>query len=114
MSRLAKQYECSVVLDDAHATSTFVSGKNGRGTLEHFQDEFPNSNGGDELKVDLITGSLTKGLGCALGGFIAGRKELFAQFRMTTNFFAYSTATPVHDLSVCLTALSLLMENFSE
>ena len=110
ISRLAKQYECSVILDDAHAT--FVSGKNGRGTLEHFQDEFPNSK--DELKVDLSTGSLTKGLGCALGGFIAGRKSLLAQFRMTTNFFIYSTSTPVHDISVSLTALSLLKENFRE
>ncbi len=53
------------MVDDSHALG--VTGKNGRGTPEHY---------GVSERVDIITGTLGKALGGASGGFTIGRSEI--------------------------------------
>jgi len=62
---LAKQYNALVMVDECHATG-FI-GATGRGTIEA-----KNVMG----RVDIITGTLGKALGGAMGGFTSGRKEI--------------------------------------
>jgi len=62
---LAEKYDALVMVDDSHATG-FI-GKTGRGTIElmNVMD-----------RVDIVTSTLGKALGGAMGGFISGRKEI--------------------------------------
>ena len=62
---LAEKYDALVMVDDCHSTG-FV-GKTGRGTHEHC---------GVMGRVDIITGTLGKALGGAMGGFTSGKKEI--------------------------------------
>ena len=57
---LAEEFGCIMMVDDAHASGVF--GKNGRGTIDHF-----NVHG----RVDIQVGTLSKAIG-ALGGYVAG------------------------------------------
>ena len=63
--KLAKKYDCIVMVDDSHGTG--VIGKTGRGIAEYY-----NLLG----KVDIITGTFGKALGGAGGGFVAAKKEV--------------------------------------
>jgi hypothetical protein len=58
---VADRYEASVMIDDAHASG--VLGRNGRGTVDHFDLHG---------RVDIQVGTLSKAIG-ALGGYVAGR-----------------------------------------
>ena len=62
---LAEKYDALVMVDDSHSTG-FV-GKTGRGTHEHC---------GVMGRVDIITSTLGKALGGAMGGFTSGKKEI--------------------------------------
>ena len=68
---LAQKYNALVMVDDSHATG-FV-GKTGRGSHEHW---------GVMDRVDIITGTLGKALGGAMGGFTSGRKEIIDMLRV--------------------------------
>jgi 7-keto-8-aminopelargonate synthetase-like enzyme len=61
---VAEEYGCIMMVDDAHASGVF--GKNGRGTIDHF-----NMHG----RVDIQVGTLSKAIG-ALGGYVAGSHDL--------------------------------------
>src|SRR5205807_3608506 len=61
---LAEEFGCIMMVDDAHASGVF--GKNGRGTIDHF-----NLHG----RVDIQVGTLSKAMG-ALGGYVAGSRTL--------------------------------------
>ncbi len=76
---LAHKYGAFVMVDEAHATG--VLGENGRGTPEHFHLEG---------KVDIVAGTLSKGLG-GVGGFIASRKELIDYIRFYSRPYIFST-----------------------
>lgn len=79
--QIAKRYNASIYIDDAHGTG--VLGQRGRGTAEHF---------GVENDIDIQMGTLSKALG-GLGGFVAGDKELCTHLRTCRpNIFA--TAMP--------------------
>ena len=67
---LADQYDALVMVDECHATG-FI-GKTGRGSVE-----LKNVLG----RVDIITGTLGKALGGAMGGFTTGRKEIIEMLR---------------------------------
>ena len=69
---LADKYDALVMIDECHSTG-FV-GKTGRGT-----HEYHNVMG----RVDIITGTLGKALGGAMGGFTSGRKEIIDIFETT-------------------------------
>ena len=80
---LAERYEAMVMVDDCHATG-FV-GKTGRGSQEHC---------GVMGRVDIITGTLGKSLGGALGGFTTGRREVIELLRQRSRPYLFSNSLP--------------------
>ncbi len=78
---LADQYDAMVMVDECHATG-FI-GKTGRGTIE-----LKNVLG----RVDIITGTLGKALGGAMGGFTAGRKEIIELLRQRSRPYLFSNS----------------------
>ena len=78
---LAEKYDALVMVDDSHATG-FI-GKSGRGT--------PEAN--DVVgKVDIITSTLGKALGGALGGFTSGKKEIIDMLRQRSRPYLFSNS----------------------
>jgi glycine C-acetyltransferase len=78
---LADQYDAMVMVDECHATG-FI-GKTGRGTIE-----LKNVLG----RVDIITGTLGKALGGAMGGFTTGRKEIIELLRQRSRPYLFSNS----------------------
>lgn len=78
---LAEKYDALVMVDDCHATG-FV-GKTGRGTHEHC---------GVMGRVDIITGTLGKALGGAMGGFTSGKKEVIEMLRQRSRPYLFSNS----------------------
>ena len=78
---LAEKYDAMVMVDDCHATG-FV-GKTGRGTHEHC-----NVIG----RVDIITGTLGKALGGAMGGFTSAKKEIVDILRQRSRPYLFSNS----------------------
>lgn len=78
---LADQYNALVMVDDSHATG-FI-GATGRGS-----HEYNNVMG----RVDIITSTLGKGLGGALGGFTSGKKEVIDMLRQRSRPYLFSNS----------------------
>ena len=78
---LADKYNALVMVDDCHATG-FV-GKTGRGTHEHC---------GVMGRVDIITGTLGKALGGAMGGFTSAKKEVIDILRQLSRPYLFSNS----------------------
>ncbi|MFP5390970.1 MAG: glycine C-acetyltransferase [Gammaproteobacteria bacterium] len=78
---LAERYDALVMIDECHASG--FMGRTGRGTHEHH-------NVMD--KVDIITGTLGKALGGAMGGFTAGRKEVIDTLRQKSRPYLFSNS----------------------
>ena len=78
---LAEKYEALVMVDDSHATG-FI-GKKGRGT-----HEYHNVMG----RVDIITSTLGKALGGAMGGFTSGKKEIIEMLRQKSRPYLFSNS----------------------
>jgi len=78
---LAEKYDALVMVDDSHSTG-FV-GATGRGTHEHC-----NVMG----RVDIITSTLGKALGGAMGGFTSGRKEIIDMLRQRSRPYLFSNS----------------------
>jgi glycine C-acetyltransferase len=78
---LADKYDAMVMVDDCHATG-FI-GKTGRGT-----HEYNNVMG----RVDIITGTLGKALGGAMGGFTTGKKEIVEMLRQKSRPYLFSNS----------------------
>ena len=78
---LAEKYDALVMVDDCHSTG-FV-GKTGRGTHEHCEVIG---------RVDIITGTLGKALGGAMGGFTSGRKEIIEMLRQKSRPYLFSNS----------------------
>jgi len=79
---LCRQYEATLVIDDAHGTG--VMGTNGRGTVEHF-----GVNPQDVIQM----GTLSKAIGTG-GGYVAGTTALKEYLINTAKAFIYTTAQP--------------------
>ncbi|PZP49488.1 MAG: glycine C-acetyltransferase, partial [Pseudopedobacter saltans] len=78
---LADQYNALVMVDDSHATG-FI-GKTGRGTHE----------ANDVIgRIDIITSTLGKALGGALGGFTSGKKEIIDMLRQRSRPYLFSNS----------------------
>lgn len=99
---LAKEYDCALMLDEAHATG--VLGKSGRGALEHFGIK------ADERIVQM--GTLSKAIGC-LGGFVCGKKELIAYLLNRSRSFIFSTALPSALCAGALCAVEMIEQDSS-
>lgn len=78
---LAEKYDALVMVDDSHATG-FI-GKTGRGT-----HEYNNVMG----RVDIITSTLGKALGGAMGGFTSGKKEIVDMLRQRSRPYLFSNS----------------------
>jgi len=78
---LAEKYDALVMVDDSHA-SGFI-GKTGKGTHEH------NNVMG---RVDIITSTLGKALGGAMGGFTSGKKEIIDLLRQRSRPYLFSNS----------------------
>jgi glycine C-acetyltransferase len=76
---LAEQYNALIMVDECHASG--FMGKTGRGTHEH------NNVMG---KIDIITGTLGKALGGAMGGFTSGKKEIIDILRQRSRPYLFS------------------------
>src|SRR5690606_31781953 len=82
---LAQKYDALLMVDESHATG-FI-GKTGRGTVE-----LKNVLG----KVDIITGTLGKALGGAMGGFTTGKKEIIEMLRQRSRPYLFSNSLAPH------------------
>lgn len=78
---LAEKYKAMLMVDDCHATG-FV-GKTGRGTHEHCHVMG---------RVDIITGTLGKALGGAMGGFTSAKKEIIDILRQRSRPYLFSNS----------------------
>ncbi len=80
---LADKYEALVMVDESHSAG--VVGKTGRGVTEQY-----NCRG----KVDILTGTLGKAFGGAVGGFTTGRKEIIDMLRQRSRPYLFSNSIP--------------------
>jgi len=80
---LAEKYDALVMVDECHSAG--VVGKTGRGVTELF-----NIRG----KVDIITGTLGKAFGGAIGGFTTGKKEIIEMLRQRSRPYLFSNSLP--------------------
>jgi glycine C-acetyltransferase len=95
---LAEETGCIMMVDDAHASGVF--GANGRGTIDHF---------GMHGRVDVQVGTLSKAIG-ALGGYVAGSRDLIEYLYHRARPFLFSTSHPPAVAAACIAAIDVLME----
>ena len=94
---LADKYDALVMVDECHATG-FI-GATGRGSIELR---------GVLGRVDIITGTLGKALGGAMGGFTTGRKELIEMLRQRSRPYLFSNSLAPAIVGASLAVLDLL------
>ena len=93
---LAEKYGAIMMVDDAHASG--VLGRNGRGTIDHF-----NVHG----RVDIQVGTLSKAIG-APGGYVCGTRELIDFLYHRARPFLFSTSHPPCVAATCIAAFDVL------
>lgn len=94
---LADKYQALIMVDECHASG--FMGKTGRGTHEHH-----NVMG----RIDIITGTLGKALGGALGGFTSGRKEIIDILRQRSRPYLFSNSLAPSIVGASIAVLDLL------
>src|SRR5438105_10287367 len=95
---LAERYGAIMMVDDAHASG--VLGRNGRGTIDHF-----NVHG----RVDIQVGTLSKAVG-ALGGYVCGSRDLIDFLYHRARPFLFSTSHPPSVAATCIAAFDVLQQ----
>ena len=80
---LANQYDALVMVDESHSAG--VVGKTGRGVTELYDLKG---------KIEIITGTLGKAFGGAIGGFTTGRKEIIELLRQRSRPYLFSNSIP--------------------
>lgn len=80
---LARRYDAMVMVDECHSAG--VVGKTGRGVTELYAIRG---------EVDIITGTLGKAFGGAIGGFTTGRREIIALLRQRSRPYLFSNSIP--------------------
>jgi len=93
---LAEKYGCIMMIDDAHSSG--VLGRNGRGTVDHF-----NLHG----RVDIQVGTLSKAIG-ALGGYVCSTRDAIDFLCHRARPFLFSTSHPPSVAATSIAALEVL------
>src|SRR5271166_5482629 len=96
LCELAEKYNCIMMVDDAHSSG--VLGRGGRGTVDHF-----NCHG----RVHIQVGTLSKAIG-AMGGYVAGSRDLIDYLYLRARPFLFSTSHPPATAAACQAAFTLL------
>lgn len=96
---LAEKYNALVMVDESHATG-FI-GKTGRGTVELKNVMH---------RVDIITGTLGKALGGAMGGFTTGKKEIIEMLRQRSRPYLFSNSLSPHIVGASIAVFDMLSE----
>jgi glycine C-acetyltransferase len=93
---LAEKYGAIMMVDDAHSSG--VLGRNGRGTIDHFDVHG---------RVDIQVGTLSKAIG-ALGGYVCGSRDLIDFLYHRARPFLFSTSHPPSVAATCIAAFDVL------
>jgi len=93
---IAEKYGAIMMVDDAHSSG--VLGRQGRGTIDHF-----NQHG----RVDIQVGTLSKAIG-ALGGYVCGTRDLIDFLYHRGRPFLFSTSHPPSVAATCIAAFDVL------
>ncbi len=96
--RLAKKYDASVMVDEAHAIGVFGTG--GRGVCNHF---------GVTDDVDLVMGTFSKSF-ASLGGFIATDKEITNYLRHHSRSYIFTASITPASTAAALKAIDIMIE----
>ena len=99
---LADKYNAMVMVDESHA-SGFI-GKTGRGTIELKNVMH---------RVDIVTGTLGKALGGAMGGFTSSKKEVIDMLRQRSRPYLFSNSLAPHIVGASIAVLDMLSETTS-
>ena len=97
ITALAEKYGALVHIDECHATGFL--GDTGRGSAEVK---------GVLEKIDIITGTLGKAMGGALGGFTTGRAEVIEMLRQRSRPYLFSNSLPPHVVAAGIKAFEML------
>ncbi len=97
---LARRYDALVMVDECHSAG--VVGPTGRGVTEQF---------GVRGEVDIITGTLGKAFGGAVGGFTTGRREIIEMLRQRSRPYLFSNSLPPAVVGAGLELFRMLKES---
>jgi glycine C-acetyltransferase len=97
--KLAEKYDSLVMADECHSAG--VVGETGRGVTEYF-----NIRG----KVDIITGTLGKAFGGAIGGFTTGKQEIIEILRQRSRPYLFSNSLPPAVVSAGIKMFDMMAE----
>ncbi|MEG1684887.1 MAG: glycine C-acetyltransferase [Bacteroides sp.] len=97
---LAEKYDAMVMVDECHSAG--VVGKTGHGVNEQF-----NTYG----HIDIMTGTLGKAFGGAIGGFTTGRKEIIELLRQRSRPYLFSNSVPPSVVGASLETFKMLKES---
>lgn len=99
---LADKYDAMVMIDECHAAG-FI-GDTGRGTLEEK---------GVMSRIDIITGTLGKALGGAMGGYTTGKKEIIEMLRQRSRPYLFSNSLAPAIVGASIKVFDMLSSNTS-
>lgn len=97
---LADKYDALVMVDESHATG--FMGKTGRGSIEHC---------GVTGRVDIITSTLGKAMGGAMGGFTTGKKEIIEMLRQKSRPYLFSNSLAPAIVGAAIEVFDLISES---
>lgn len=97
---LAQKYNAMVMVDESHSVG--VVGKTGRGVTEQYDLRG---------KIEIITGTLGKAFGGAVGGFTTGKKEIIAMLRQRSRPYLFSNSIPPMIAAAAIRMFKMITES---